>query len=416
MKSIKKAFSGKKGLVFFAGMLGFYSFIMFVLFYRQCVAYEGLYLSDMPAYILEAQGIDSGYSFPYPIMFWVAKFFMLFANPETAMAIGVTVLNSLTMILVKFYMDHFVKESLAKNERDWNIGWDILVSVLTLSLLFVSMVYAPRGHGFFGFDYIYRCNGSYTPNPFWNATYLATRPFSVVCFFSGVRLLDTYETEADRKDLIVFAVSLLLTTMTKPSYTLIAVATFAVIMLYRFFKQRCKTFKQSLWLALAFIPTGLMLLYQYAGVFTGTNSRGEETGMGLAIGKAWSLFTNNIPLSIVMAAAFPIGVLLINAKRLKDTTWFRHSWQLWVSGFLMLLCLYEKGFRLSHMNFSWGYMHGLFFIFMASVLMLLRNTMEKKTKVRTALVVAGWLGYLWHLGCGIVYFLYIFSGQNSGFF
>lgn len=416
MKSDKKAKSCLIGNLFFAGLLVFYSFIMFILFYRQCIAYEGMYLSDMPAYIQEAQGIDSGYSFPYPIMFWVAKVFMLFTNPEMAMAIGVTLLNSLTMILVKYYMDRIVKATLKSQDKNWSVGWDMLVSILTLSLLFVSMVYAPRGHGFFGFDYIYRCNGSYTPNPFWNATYLATRPFTVVAFFSGVRLLDTYEAGASRKDYITFMVSLLLATMTKPSYTLIAAATFAVIMIYRFFRSKCKNFKQSVLLALAFIPTGLMLLYQYAGVFTGTNSRGEETGMGIAIGKAWGLFTDNIPLSVVMAAAFPIGVLLINGKRLKDTTWFRHSWQLWISGFLMLLCLYEKGFRLSHMNFSWGYMHGLFFIFVASVLMLLRNTVEKKSKLRTALVCAGWLGYIWHLGCGIVYFMYIYSGQNSGFF
>lgn len=416
MKSDKKAESRLIADIFFAGLFIFYSFIMFVLFYRQCVAYNGLYLSDMPDYILEAMGLETAYNFPYPIMFWVARLFMLFTNPEMAMAIGVTLLNSLTLILVKFYMDRIVKETLKRENKHWNVGWDMLVSILALSLLFVSMVYAPRGHGFFGFDYIYRCSGSYTPNPFWNATYLATRPFSVVCFFSGVRVLDTYESGIKRKDLIVFVVSLLLTTMTKPSYTLIAVTTFAVIMIYRFLKSKGNNFKRSVLLAFGFVPTGLVLLYQYAGVFTGTNSRGEETGMGIAIGKAWGLFTDNIPLSIVMAAAFPIGVLLINGKRLKDTTWFRHSWQLWVSGFLMLLCLYEKGFRLSHMNFSWGYMHGLFFIFMASVLMLLRNMVEKKTKLRTMLVCAGWAGYLWHLGCGIVYFLYIYSGQNSGLF
>lgn len=416
MKSDKKAFSRGISQIFFAGLFIFYSFIMFILFYRQCIAYEGMYLSDMPAYILEAQGLESGYNFPYPIMFWVAKVFMLFLNPETAMAVGVTLLNSLTMILIKYYMDIIVKESLEAQDKQWNVWWDMLVSVLTLTLLFVSMVYAPRGYGFFGFDYIYRCNGSYTPNPFWNATYLATRPFTVVCFFSGVRLLDTYEKGMERKDYITFMVSLLLATMTKPSYTLIAATTFAVIMIYRFVRSKGKNFMRSIPLALAFIPTGLVLLYQYAGVFTGTNSRGEETGMAFGIGEAWGLFTDNIPLSIVMAAAFPIGVLLINLKRVKDTTWFRHSWQLWVSGFLMLLCLYEKGFRLSHMNFSWGYMHGLFFIFMASVLMLLRNTIEKKGKLRTALIVADWLGYVWHLGCGIVYFLYIYSGQNSGFF
>ena len=406
----------KRAQIFFAALTIFYSFIMFVLFYRQCVEYQGLYLSDMKAYIQEAQGIDSGYSFPYPIMFWIAKVFMVFVNPELAMACTVTLLNSFSLILVKYYMDIYVRDMLSKEECEWNLGWDVLTSLLALSLLFVAMLYAPRGHGFFGFDYIYRCNGSYTPNPFWNATYLATRPFSIVCFFSGIRLLDCYEKKVDKGDWMVFMVSLLLTTMTKPSYTLVAVAAFAVIMLYRLIKSRFGNLKQSILFGLAFIPAGCALLYQYAGVFTGTNSMGEETGIGFGIGTAWSLFSNNIPLSIFMAAAFPLGVLAINFPKLKSTTWFRHGWQIWISGFIMFLCLFEKGFRLPHMNFSWGYMHGLFFVFLISVLMLLHNSIEKKGKIRAAVITAGWLGYVWHLGCGIVYFLYIYSGQNSGFF
>lgn len=406
----------KKAQILFVVITIFYSFIMFVLFYRQCVEYQGLYLSDMKAYIQETQGIDSGYSFPYPIMFWCARAFMICMSPQLAMACTVTMLNTFSLILVKYYMDRYVKDILETEKRKWNVKWDILISVLTISLLFVSMLYAPRGHGFFGFDYIYRCSGSYTPNPFWNATYLATRPFSIVSFFSGVRLLDNYEKQMDKGDWIVFAVSLLLTTMTKPSYTLVAVGVFAVIMLYRFIRSRFGNFKQSVAFGMAFIPAACALLYQYAGVFTGTNSMGEETGIGFGIATAWSLYSNNIPLSIFMAAAFPLGVLVINLPRLKDTTWFRHGWQIWVSGFVMFLCLYEKGFRLPHMNFSWGYMHGLFFIFFVSVLMLLRNSVEKNGKIRTTIVAAGWLGYVWHLGCGIVYFLYIYSGQNSGFF
>lgn len=411
-----KSMKDKKGQILFLVLAVFYSFIMFILFYRQCVAYQGLYISDMEAYILEAQGLESGYSFPYPLMFWAAGALMTVLEPPLAMACTVTVCNTLSFLFIKYYMDRYVQDMLAKKHRTWNIRWDVCVSMLALSLLFVSMLYAPRGHGFFGFDYIYRCSGSYTPNPYWNATYLATRPFSIVCFFSGIRLLDSYEERTDRRDWLVFMISLLLTTLTKPSYTLVAVVTFAVIMLYRFIKNRFRTFKQSVIFGMAFIPAGCALLYQYAGVFTGTNAMGEETGIGFEIAKAWSIYSSNIPLSVFMAAAFPIGVLLINLPRLKDTTWFRHGWQIWLSGFLMLLCLYEKGFRLSHMNFSWGYMHGLFFLFLVSVLMLLRNSIEPKSRLRTAVVSVGWLGYLWHLGCGIVYFLYIYSGQNSGFF
>ena len=46
------------------------SAVTFWLFYRQCVESmlgTGLYHSDMKAYILEMQGLDSGYSFPYPV-------------------------------------------------------------------------------------------------------------------------------------------------------------------------------------------------------------------------------------------------------------------------------------------------------------------------------------------------------------
>ena len=73
----------KRAQIFFAALTIFYSFIMFVLFYRQCVEYQGLYLSDMKAYIQETQGIDSGYSFPYPIMFWIARVFMV--SPERSL-------------------------------------------------------------------------------------------------------------------------------------------------------------------------------------------------------------------------------------------------------------------------------------------------------------------------------------------
>lgn len=393
-----------------------YTILMYVLFYRQSIAYGGAYLSDMEAYILEARGLDSGYDFPYPLMFAVSRFFDLFMNPHIAMALTVTLLNTLSLVFLRHYMAIYVKRIVSDANRQWNLRLDIAVTLLTLSLLFVSMVYAPKGHGFFGFDYIYRCSGVYTPNPYWNATYLATRPFSIICFFSGITMMEKYEEGAAFKEYAVFAVSLFLTTITKPSYTFVAVITFAVILGYRFLRSRGKNFKMSFWFGLTFIPSGLALLYQYASVFTGTNSHGEETGIGFAIGKAWSIYSGNIPLSMVMALAFPAGVLLINLTKLKGCSWFRHGWQIITVGWLMLLCLYEKGFRMEHTNFSWGYMHGLFFVFTVSVLMLLQNTIAPKGKIRTAIVAAGWLGYLWHLGCGIVYFLYIYAGNNSGLF
>ena len=278
------------------------------------------------------------------------------------------------------------------------------------------MVYAPRGHGFFGFDYIYRCQGVYTPNPYWNATYLATRPFSILSFFVGVKLLDTYEAQAILRDYIIFSVAFLFTTLTKPSYIMVAVPVYGLNMLYRLVKARFKNIKNTVLFGLTFLPAGFVCLYQFFGVFSGTNVKGEETGIAFGFLKAWHIYSQNVPLSIVMAAAFPIGVLFINLPRLKDTTWFRHAWQIFLSGLLMLMCLYEKGFRMEHMNFSWGYMHGLFFIFLVSIMMLYKNTIEKKSKFRACIVAVGWLGLLWHLVCGINFFLYMYMGECTGWF
>ena len=62
-------------IVVFAVLVGIASAVTLLLFYRQCVESmlgTGLYHSDMKAYILEMQGLDSGYSFPYPILFKLA--------------------------------------------------------------------------------------------------------------------------------------------------------------------------------------------------------------------------------------------------------------------------------------------------------------------------------------------------------
>lgn len=409
-----------------------YSFIMYFLFYRQCIAYEGAYISDMEAYLLEAQGLESGYDFPYPLMFWVTRFFMIFAKPEAAMALTVTLLNSLSLVLMIFYLRSYIIKMVSDIGHKWSNGWEAATVFLAVSLFFASMVFGPRGHGFFGFNYTYRCNGVYTPNPYWNATYMATRPFSIICFFSGVTLLDKYEycrtgrnggssegltyRTPKLKNYIVFAVSLFLTTITKPSYTLVAVITFAVILLWRFCKSKGKNLVPSILFGLTFLPSGLALLYQYSNVFTGTNSRGEETGVGLSIGKAWSIYSDNIPLSMVRALIFPAIILICNLPQLKKNTWFRHGWQVLTVGWLMMLCLYEKGFRLAHVNFSWGYMHGLFFVYTVSLLLLVRNTLEAKGKLQKGAAAVGWLAYLWHVVCGAVYFLYIYEGNNSAYF
>ena len=137
----------------FAALVAIASAVTFWLFYRQCVESmlgTGLYHSDMKAYILEMQGLDSGYSFPYPVLFKLAAAIHLVTGSftggaELAMALATMLLNSGAMIALKVMLDKHVGANLqeAMPGKPWLPG--ILTGTAAVSLFFVSMVYPPTG-------------------------------------------------------------------------------------------------------------------------------------------------------------------------------------------------------------------------------------------------------------------------------
>ena len=131
----------------FAALVAIASAVTFWLFYRQCVESmlgTGLYHSDMKAYILEMQGLDSGYSFPYPVLFKLAAAIHLVTGSftggaELAMALATMLLNSGAMIALKVMLDKHVGAKLqeAMPGNPWLPG--ILTGTVAVSLLFVIL-------------------------------------------------------------------------------------------------------------------------------------------------------------------------------------------------------------------------------------------------------------------------------------
>ena len=393
-------------LLVFLVLLSVVSVITFTLFYNQTRGSEALYHSDMKAYILEMQGLDSGYSFPYPVFFKISAFFHLFVNPQLAVALATLLLNSGAMVIVKLALNYHVLEKLEEGfpKRKWLAG--VIVSFVSIALFFVSMLFPPEGIYLPGIKFEYL--GVFTANPFHNATYMAARPFTILAYLWFAKLLDCYEQgyNGNKKDYVLFALFLLLATMTKPSFTIVMVGAAGLIMVWRMIRSKFKNFWPTIQLGLCFIPTFIDLLYQFKGVFVPTE--GEEGGIGFTFGKIWGLYTDNLPLAICLGVGFPLAVLVLNWKQLKSNTLFRFAWQIYLMGFAMAFFLYEKGFRWADFNFSWGYMCGIFFAFLGSMMVLLPATGQKKKPLWLALQ---WGPFLWHLACGIYYFIGIAQGQ-----
>ena len=393
----------------FALGLAAYTVLLFTLFYRQTLGNVNYYHSDMKAYILEMQGLDSGYSFPYPLFFKLGALFHLFLNnPELSIALAVTVLNSLSPLVLKYYMNKILIGECEEKGSDTGRKQLLLgcfITVCVFSVFFVSMVYPPKGIYLPGIKNNYV--GVFSPNPFHNATYNATRPFAIVTYFLFGKILTEYEKNPNRKDQLLFSLFLFLTTITKPSFTFVLVPTAGLIMLYRIIKTRFRNFVPSVKLGLCFLPTFAALIYQFFGVFAPAED--GESGIGFGIATAWKLHCDNIPLAIGLALGFPIFTLMVNYKQLKQAKWYRFSWQMMLISLAEVLFMYEKGFRLPDMNFSWGYMHGIFFVFVSSLIVLIRRTRKKEGHLW--LTIAQWLAYGWHLACGIYYFMGIYAGN-----
>lgn len=181
-------------------------------------------------------------------------------------------------------------------------------------------------------------------------------------------------------------------------------------MLYRLIKKRFSNLKNTLILGCAFIPTFADLLYQFGGVFSGLDSKGQETGIGFELFRVWREYCNNYLVAIVLMIFFPLVVLAFQYRKTRTNTLYRFGWQMYGMGLAMFILLYEKGFRAVDANFSWGYMMGCFFLVTSSVLVLLEDTFQARKHSWALLLQWGAFGL--HAACGIFYFMMIFLGGS----
>lgn len=392
--------------IIFGLLLLVYTAFTSYLFYHQSIGNIQWYHSDTRSYLLEMQGIENNVSFTYPIFFRLSAFFNLFLPPEWAIVTVITLLNSASVVIIKYYINkQFNNAEESIRLKCPVLFWKVILSFLAITLFLVSMLFSVLDYNLPGISERYL--GVFTPNPYHNATYLAVRPFAIICFFVFVDLLKSYEKDFSWKKGIAFSILLLIATMTKPTFTLLLVSTAGLIMLFRLIRSRFANFKSTIFLGICFIPTFCDLLYQFFGMFNNTANRSSSIAFGWLT--AWKIYCGNIPLAIGLAWAFPIVVFLIHHREVKENKAYRFSLQLAVISLIMVMVLYETGRRSIHMNFSWIYMHGMFFAFVMSAIVMIKSTLQKDKK--WYLLGIEWIFYFWHLGCGLVYFRQLLMGH-----
>ena len=127
---------------------------------------------------------------------------------------------------------------------------------------------------------------------------------------------------------------------------MVVVPLIGLILLVQLIASRGKSIRNAFCLCVTMIPTGIALLYQFSGIFTGTNAMGEETGIAIGFAKVWSNYSKSIPLSIIMGMALPIGVLFLNLlfdlKSIKENRYYWFAWFNYLAAALMFLVFYIR--------------------------------------------------------------------------
>jgi hypothetical protein len=96
-------------------------------------------------------------------------------------------------------------------------------------------------------------------------------------------------------------------------------------------------------------------------------SERSTTGLVLRPLAVWSRHTTNIPLSILLGIAFPLGVTLLELRRGVAVRGLALAWAFVIAGAAVYALFAERGRVLTYGNFAWGYQIALSILFAFAV-------------------------------------------------
>lgn len=320
-----------------------------------------------------------------------------------------------------------------------------LLALLTLSVFLVNALTLPG-------QYFYLGRGNI--NPWHNPTFLMSRPFAAAAFFMTVRIYNrrrygchkvfvTPEEDGHpipfvgnfwtqfrtpvytKAELVLYPLCLLLCTYAKPAFLQFFAPAIFIFLLIDLIRSRGKLFPFCLKLALSYLPAGCVLLSQFFGFFdlssltasTVTTTAVNTSGYSMAIYFVYSSidgfgdFIGALSYAVfgmLYLCAFPLFVLLVDARRSFRSGACRLSLIGLLVGRLEAVLLHETGDRAIHGNFLWGYYMALWLLWCTAIGRFIHLWSKKDAVAKTA-CWGGLLLLLWHLTAGVAYIIQILN-------
>lgn len=360
------------------------SYIFYCLFYFQATTTNETFDSDTQAHIQFACLQTGDYSLLHKTVYILTETIRpLERSPIHVSMLTMPIVLALSIFFSILILHHYFCLKYPHKSH-------YLTSFLPIALIFVSMIiYNPYK------TYLFISSSS--PNIWHNPTIIFSRTFAILTFLYVLKIY--YKYKSKKTYLKEFLLLLLFSTLSmwaKPSFLTSFLPSVAILFIYQYFKKKI-SLKFLFAVALSLVPSFILSFIIQSSVFD------DKSYVVFAFAKVWRSFSTNIPLSILQASAFPLYIFLINIKRLSFP--FILSFINYIISLLLYLCLAEHGNRLLHGNMGWGYILGMFFLFVfASEEFFLKRQYSLSQKI------TGWILFMMHFLSGVFYFIKILSG------
>ncbi len=238
---------------------------------------------------------------------------------------------------------------------------------------FVSMIVIALWLPWYNNGQIYL--GQWSPNVWHNPTNIVVRPFGFFVVFKSLDLmktpLNTETLKCNIKNLILIALALFLSALSKPSFYQIFFPSIFIYCILQIINNSYKYFFNSIYLLFACIPTLVLFFIQFFVLFRSNIASASGT-LSIKFLYCLRIFSKFPIFSALLAAAFPLSIFIsVCALRIKTDSIYKFSILLYLVGLFEVMFLVENR-RPADMNFIWGYSLGLSFLYASSIALFIK--------------------------------------------
>jgi hypothetical protein len=361
-----------------------------VVLYPQIFGPHKVYIADIYAHLLVVRDMTpSGPWHLYSVFFALVYVLSFGSKNYDVIAIVATVVLTASVV-AKGLITYFVLLKAAATRRQAAL------------LSFALMLIAPLPN-WWKPDWIYI--DKIVPNIWFNSTAMLTMPFAILLFYATIKWLE----DRTIRSFVWIAIFSILSVLTKPNYILAFLPVLGIFAVINGVVGRRRGWIRDVLLvtALLLVVFGILYIQSIEPISSGPsenpNASNEVVQVMLAPFEVWRLYSPNIPVSLLLSIAFPLGVAVLYFKEIKTDVSVLLAWGVLVVAIAQYALLAETGERFTHANWIWASNFAMYVVFLVSTVVLL-------TQPRTMRFYFSMTLLAFHVIIGVCYYAKIALG------